>query len=116
MSPPWVTGGSVFMITDRNELVRLDAATGQRIWGTELPYYTSDRSSRREAVHAHYGPVLAGGRLIVASDGGRLRGFDPVSGALVSSVELPDGATSNPVVAGRTLYVVTRDGQLHAFR
>ena len=116
MSPPWVSGGSVFQITDRNELVRLDAETGERIWGTELPYYSTDRPSRRREIHAHYGPVLAGGRLIVASDAGRLRSFDPVSGALVGSVELPGGATSNPVVAGRTLYVVSRDGQLHAFR
>ena len=116
MSPPWVTGGSVFIVTDRNELVRLDAATGQRVWGTPLPYYQRTRPNRRKAAWAHYGPVLAGGRLLVASDDGHLRGFDPVSGRLIATTELPGGASSNPVVAGRTLYVVSQTGRLHAYR
>ncbi|MGB1006987.1 MAG: hypothetical protein ACPGVX_07405, partial [Thalassobaculaceae bacterium] len=38
---------------------------------------------KRAAVYAHYGPVLAGGRLVVASSDGVLRFFTPESGALV---------------------------------
>jgi len=34
----------------------------------------------------------------------------------VGSVDLPGGAASHPVVAGRILYVVSADGQLQAFR
>ncbi len=116
MSPPWVTGGSVFIVTDQNELVRLDAATGARIWGTQLPDYTREKASRRKAAYAHYGPVLAGGRLVVASDDGLIRSFDPTSGALVGTTPLPGGATSNPVVAGRTLYLVSQMGRLLAYR
>ncbi len=116
MSPPWVAGGSVFIVTDQNELVRLDAQTGERVWGTELPLFTRERPRRRKATFAHYGPILAGGRLIVASDDGLIRSFDPVSGALTGTTPLPGGATSNPIVAGRTLYVVSQDGTLHAFR
>ncbi len=116
MSPPWVAGGSVFIVTDQNELVRLDAATGARIWGTPLPYFTSERPRRRKEVFAHYGPVLAGGRLVVASDDGLIRSFDPVSGALTGTTPLPGGASSNPVVAGRTLYVISQKGGLLAYR
>ena len=68
------------------------------------------------AVVAHFGPVLAGGRLIVASSDGLIRAFDPASGALAGSVELPGGAASAPAVAGGVLYVVTKDGKLRAFR
>ena len=32
------------------------------------------------------------------------------------SIEIPGGATSDPVVAGGVLYVVSSKGQLHAFR
>ena len=116
MSPPLVVGGSVFVVTDRNELVRLDAVTGARIWGTELPYYTRERPRRRQAVSAHYGPILASGRLWVGSSDGLLRAFDPVSGALVSTVPLPSGAASNPVVVGGVLYILSENGQLQAFR
>jgi outer membrane protein assembly factor BamB len=60
--------------------------------------------------------VLAGGRLIVLSDDEIIRSFDPASGALIYSEPLPSGAARNPVVAGGVLYVVTENGQLHAFR
>jgi outer membrane protein assembly factor BamB len=31
-------------------------------------------------------------------------------------LSVPGGATTNPVVADGTLYLVSRDGRLHAFR
>jgi outer membrane protein assembly factor BamB len=109
-------GGSVFLISDRNELLRLDGSDGSRIWGVRLPNFVKDRPNRQSEVFAHHGPILAGGRLIVASSDGLLRSFDPVSGALISTVNIPDGASTGPVVAGQTLYVVTRKGQLVAYR
>ena len=115
--PVWVEGGSVFLVSDRNELLRLDAATGERIWGVELPFFEPVRRARRlKDVYVHYGPVLAGGRLHVASDDGLLRSFSPVDGSLLSVTQLPEGAARPPVVAGGTLYLVTEGGRLHAFR
>lgn len=115
-SPVVPIGGSVFAVTDRLELVRLDARTGARLWLTELPGYRSDRVRRLRDVHAHYGPVLAGGRLLVASSDGFLRFFDPVSGAESGRLEIRGGAASHPVVVGGTLYVLSGDGRLNAFR
>lgn len=115
-SPVWPTADAVFLVSDQAELVRLDAATGDRVWGVDLPYYDKEKDRRRKAVFAHYGPILAGGRLIVGSDDGVLRSYDPASGALVSTVSIPGGAASNPAVVGGTLYVVSGKGQLHAFR
>ncbi len=115
--PVWVEGGSVFLVSDRAELVRLDARNGRRIWAAELPDFVPARNQRRlRDVYANYGPVLAGGRLWVASGDGRLRGFDPVDGRLSASVELPGGAATRPIVVRGTMYVVSRDGQLLAFR
>lgn len=116
MSPVWPTADSVFLVSDRNELVRLNAEDGSRIWGVKLPFFTRDRPKRQAEVFAHYGPVMAGGQLVVASNDGLIRFFDPESGALRRSVEIPGGATTNPVVAGGVLYVVSTKGQLHAFR
>ena len=116
VSPVWVAGGSVFLASDENRLIRLDAATGETIWAVDLPFFTKDRLRRRKATFAHYGPVLAGGRLLVASDDSVLRHFDPTSGALIGQTELPDGAARNPVIANGTLYIVTENGELHALR
>ncbi len=109
-------GDSVFVVSELNVLLRLDASDGSRVWGTELPRFVRDRPGRKSEIVAHHGPILAGGRLHVASNDGLLRSFDPASGALVGTVEIPGGATSDPVVAGGVLYVVSSRGQLHAFR
>lgn len=117
ISPVWPVGNSVFVLNDVNELVRLNDADGTRVWKVQLPgLVEAGLFGTSNEVVAHYGPVLAGGRLIVASSDGLIRQFDPVSGALVGTVGIPGGAASNPVVAGQTLYVVAKTGQLHAFR
>jgi outer membrane protein assembly factor BamB len=114
--PVWPVGGSVFLMSDRNRLVRLDASTGAFVWAQELPLFTQARERRRAAIYPHYGPLLAGGRLIVGSGDGVLRSFDPVSGAPLGEVELRSGAASAPIAVGGTLYVVSRDGRLAAYR
>ncbi len=116
IGPVWPAGDSIFVISDLNELLRLDANTGQRIWGIPLPNFVKEKPKRQSEVFAHYGPIIAGGRVIVASNDGKLRSFDPTNGALVGSSDIPGGATTAPVVAGGTLYVVSSKGQLHAFR
>lgn len=113
---PWVVGGSVYIVSDRNELVRLSAEDGTRVWGTELPFFVKDKPRRQRDIFAHMGPVIAGGRLYVASSDGLIRAFDPASGALIGTTEIPGGATTAPVVAGGVMYVVSKNGELYAFR
>ncbi|WP_363322228.1 PQQ-binding-like beta-propeller repeat protein [uncultured Aliiroseovarius sp.] len=116
VSPVWVTGGSVFLVSDENELVRLDASTGERIWGTRLPYFTKEKIRKIKRIHANLGPILAGGKLWVASSDGIMRGFNPEDGSLISQVALPGGAATRPVVVNGVAYVVARDGKLLALR
>jgi outer membrane protein assembly factor BamB len=116
LSPPVVVGGSVFVVSDANELVRLDARTGDRVWGAQLPLFTTERVRRRQGVYAHYGPVLAGGQLVVASGDGFIRAFDPSTGRLVATTGLPGGAASNPVIANGLLLVTDAGGRLNAYR
>lgn len=116
LGPVAVAGGSIFLVNDEAKLVRLDAATGEAIWSVEMPYFTNDKIKRRKGIFAHYGPVMAGGRIVVVSSDGILRAFDPTNGNLVHTAEIPGGAASQPAVAGGTLYVVGGNGQLHAFR
>lgn len=117
MSPIVLGGGSIFLVSDNSEVVRLNAATGERIWGTALPDYVKPGKPRKRlAFWAHYGPLLAGGRVLVASSDELFRLYDPASGNLIGTAPLPGGAASNPIIVGGTLYVVTRDGRLSAFR
>lgn len=114
--PIWPAGDSIFVVTDRNELVRLSKADGTRIWGVELPNFVNERPRRRAEIFAHFGPVVAGGRVVLASSDGVLRSFDPTNGALLYRTEIPGGAATSPAVAGGTLYIVNSRGQLLAYR
>lgn len=116
MGPVWPAGDSIFAVTDLNELVRIDASDGKRIWGVPLPNFVKKRPRAQATVFSHHGPIVAGGRVIVASEDGALRSYDPTNGSLISTAEIPGGATTAPVVAGGILYVVSTKGQLHAYR
>lgn len=112
--PALPVGGSVFLMSDIAELVRLSAGDGAVIWKAPLPRFIEGKPNK--GVIPHYGPVLAGGRLVVVSGDRKIRLFDPASGALVGQVALPAGASAAPALAGGRLYVVDRDGTLHAFQ
>ena len=114
--PVWPVGGSLFFVNEQNQLVRMNASTGETIWIKGLPDFVKSRPRRQVARFAHYGPVLAGGRIYVASSDETLRAYDPASGDVVYTAEIPGGAASGPIVADGTLYVVSKKGQLLAFR
>ena len=116
VSPITITGGSAFAVTDRAQVLRMDVATGEVLWRRDLPFYRNRRLARRQGIFAHYGPVLAGGRLWVASSDGALRGLDPGTGNIVAQMAVPGGAASRPIAFGDALFVTGRDGQLHAYR
>lgn len=118
--PAWPVGGSIFLLSDEGSLVRADAETGDYIWQVTLPQYFPygglfGRGKPSKAV-PYYGPILAGGRIWVASGDGLLRGFSPVDGSLVAQVEIPGGAAAQPAVAGGVMYIVTTEGKLLAFQ
>ncbi len=113
---PVPAGNSVFAINDQAQLVRLDASNGATIWNVSLPEFTTAKVKKQAQVYAHFGPTLAGNKLYVASGDGVLRIFDPASGSLIGQGNIPGGAATAPVVAGQTLYIVTRSGQLVAYR
>jgi outer membrane protein assembly factor BamB len=116
MNPALVVGGSVFVVNDEAKLVRLDAQSGAVIWAVQMPYYKAEKPKRWKEITAHYGPVLAGGRIAIVSSDGGLRLFNPVDGAMVGSAEIPGGAASPAALAAGMLFVVGTNGQLHAFR
>jgi outer membrane protein assembly factor BamB len=118
--PAWPAGGSVFLLSDVGTLVRADAATGEIVWAVELPEYFPPsglfRRARQVRAVPYYGPVLAGGRIWVASGDGFLRAFSPTNGGLLFQTAIPGGASAAPAVAGGVMYIVTAEGRLLAFQ
>ena len=113
-SPIWVVDNSVFIVTDIAQLKRLDKNSGELIWSVDLPKYQNKK--KRNKSYAHYGPLLAGGKLWVASSDGFLRAFDPVSGNIFNKIKLPHGAASHASVVNGVYYILNQQGQLLAFK
>lgn len=113
-SPIWVVDNSVFIVTDIAQLKRLDKNSGELIWSVDLPKYPNKK--KRNKSYAHYGPLLAGGKLWVASSDGFLRAFDPVSGNIFNKIKLPHGAASHASVVNGVYYILNQQGQLLAFK
>ncbi len=100
---PWVAGDSVFVVDTAGQLVAVARQTGQIQWTTQLP--GSNNWS---------GPVLAGGKLWLASAKGTLVGVDALTGKVGSQQDLGDPVYISPVVADRRMYALTDKARLIA--
>jgi len=113
--PPTVSGESVYVITQSNALYSL-TPSGRARW-----HITLDAAATAP-------PLLAGNLLLVATQPGVLSGYDTAAGKLLWRYAVQASATdsqpkypsttvySAPIVAAGTLFVVSDDGTLTAFR
>jgi len=100
---PWVAGDSIFVVDLNGQLMALSRKDGKTRWSTSLP------DSKTWA-----GPVLAGGRLWLASDKGTLVSVDAASGAIASKADLGTPVYISPVVVAGKLLVMTDKARLIA--
>lgn len=114
ISTPWLAGDWLFVVTDDARLLCIARTTGKIRWISQLPRY-EDAEDKMGPISWN-GPVLAGGRLILASSLGQMVQVSPETGAVQSTTRLNRGVSLTPVVANNTLYVLDDDGRLTAFR
>jgi len=110
---PWVAGDHIFVVTTDAELLCLTVDGGVR-WAVKLPAFTNPED--RSGAIQWRGPLLAGGRLVLASSTGEMRFFSPADGQALGSLSLPAGAAVAPSIANRTVYLSTKNGDLVAIR
>lgn len=114
IATPWVSGEWVFVIDDQARLLCLARANGKVRWVSQLPRYRNDKKKNGPIIWT--GPILAGDRLIVGSSEGQLANINPANGALQSATKAGAPVYLPPIVANNTLYVLTNDGHLTAWR
>ncbi len=112
---PWVAGEQVYVLTDRNELVCMLRADGRVRWVSPLGYTRDPKDPNSERVRWS-GPVLAGERLLLASDHGEVANVSPYDGRVLGKARLRGPVTVPPVVADGTVYLLTDGGELLAYR
>jgi hypothetical protein len=62
------------------------------------------------------GPVLAGEQLILTNSNDEAVTLSPYTGELLATIPLPAPAAVTPVVADGTVYFLTEEAELRAFR
>lgn len=111
---PWVAGDYLFLISNGNEAMALEAKTGKIQWITQLRVWEDEEDREGRIVWA--GPVLASDRLIVGSSDGYLVSLSPYTGDVLGKLSISDGVTIAPAVANGTMYFLTNDADLVAYR
>jgi outer membrane protein assembly factor BamB len=114
IATPWVAGDWLFAVNDRAQLVAISRANGKIKWINQLPRWQNEK--KKSGPISYVGPVLAGDRLVVAGSNGALVNISPTDGSFQSQVDLKEGVSFQPVVAGQTLYLLTDNGRLIAYR
>ncbi|HEY8191412.1 MAG TPA: PQQ-binding-like beta-propeller repeat protein [Alphaproteobacteria bacterium] len=111
---PWVVGNHLFMISTENELVALGRDTGAIRWVLKLPRF-EDEEEREDPIF-WTGPVLAGGRLIIAGTNGDIIEAAPEDGKIIRTWDISAPVTISPVVAAGVMYMLDDKGNLTAFQ
>ncbi|MDR1032033.1 MAG: PQQ-binding-like beta-propeller repeat protein [Holosporales bacterium] len=106
---PVLSLNSLFIITNENDLVCLSKTTGAPRWIASLP-----KAVKKTPVF-WYGPLLAGGKLILAGSHGVILFISPIDGQVMSSMFCGAGISVPPVVANGKLYILTNEVSLRVF-
>ncbi len=114
LQTPWLAGDWMFVQTADQTLAAVGRDDGQVRWVTDLPRY-DDPERRRDPLY-WTGPVLAGSKLILGGSDSQAVSVDPVSGKFIGRIDLPDAISVAPVAAAGTLFLVTDDGSIQAYR
>jgi outer membrane protein assembly factor BamB len=112
---PWVAGEFLFVLSNDNELYCLTRQGGRVRWVQPLPRYENPDKKKKKPIR-WAGPVLAGDRLIVTGSHGEVMTLSPYTGEPLGRMAVPDGIFMPPVVAKETIFFLTDDADLIAYR
>jgi len=111
---PWIAGDYLFVLSNEFELIALNRRNGQVHWVTALPQWEDPKD--KEGRINWIGPILASDRLILTNSIGEAYSISPYSGKILGKVGMPDGVNISPIIAQNTIYFLTDDAKLVAFR
>ncbi len=114
ISTPWLAGEWLFVVTDDARLLCLSRSNGKARWITQLPRFMNIKKKKGPVLW--YGPVLAGGRLVVTNSRGQIGFASPTDGSLGTLIENKAGFTLPPIVVNSTVYTLDGKGRVSAFR
>jgi outer membrane protein assembly factor BamB len=127
ITTPWVAGDVVYVVDRAGKLYCLARETGLAYWVRDLGEGREQRSffaslgggsdSRQTKVKPVWSsPILASGRLLLASNTGEMVAVNARTGEVERSVDLGESVTVGPIALGDSVYFVTDEARLIAVR
>ncbi|MBX3563955.1 MAG: PQQ-binding-like beta-propeller repeat protein [Sphingomonas sp.] len=114
LSTPWAAGEWLFVVTDDSRLLAIARGSGKIRWMAQLTHYRNEKKLKGE--YSWVGPVLAGGRLLLANSQGQLVSVNPADGSVISTLDVKAPVSLQPIVANNMLYILDDKGNLSAYR
>ena len=111
---PWLAGDNVYVLASDNEMVCLTRNDGKIRWVRPLRRFEDERGRSDPVFWA--GPVLGGNRLVAVSSLGGAAFVSPTTGELLGQQSVSSGSHLGPVIAGNTLYLLSDNANLSAYR
>ena len=109
MQAPIVSGNSVFVQSFNAELVCLNKDTGALRWKTVL-------SNEKKPMEDWYGQLLVKDHILSISAEGEMTLVSVTDGKIKKRIKLSDKISVNPVIADKTMYLLTNDSNICAYQ
>ena len=111
---PWIVSGFIFILSKDNELICLTSTSGKIVWVSKLKDTYSEKD--KEDIINWTGPLLAGRMLIVSGSHGIVAAISPYSGKFLGAINIKSSIDTQAIVADETVYFLTSNGVLLAYR
>jgi len=111
---PWIAGDVLYAVSVDGELAAFDRMTGNVYWVQQLRRY--EEEDERKGRVAWVGPVMIGGRLVLANSVGDVIAVTPENGETVATTNVRQPVFIPPIAANDQIYIVTDSARLVVFR
>ena len=114
LESPWVVGNYIYVMSNDGELICLSRDDGRVHWVRPLPRWEDPKNKRDPILWS--GPILVSDRLVVAGSKGEALAISPYSGQILGRVEMPDNVSVTPIAANGSVYFLSDNAELVAYR
>lgn len=111
---PWVVDDTIFLVSSDQHLIALRRETGLIKWVSKLRGYENPEKNKNPI--RWYGPIIAGNRTVLMSSDGVMMEVSAQDGSVIKETRVKDHVIMAPIVAGDTLYTLSENGSLRAYR
>jgi outer membrane protein assembly factor BamB len=112
---PWLAGDFIYLLTTRGEVVCLLRENGRVRWVSPLPRLENPEDPASLPI-SWSGPILVGDRLLLTGSTGEALSMSPYNGEILGRIDLAGPVLIPPVAADGTVYFLTEDAELLAYR